>query len=388
MNNKNIYNTCANGLIGHYKTLVNHAENVVFSPIHLRLVHWPELGNKPRWQDILLGFVFPYVDFKMVLPAFYVALILFAWLFFWFFGINISGQILSYRSNDSLSWWLLVVLVPILLFTLSAYIQLIWFFVSPRNTGKIRLTGFVLLIAYIVGLYGLAITNLSTTTPSNSPYQHLVFFGITVPLLIILFWVLLQVALWIMQTGINFIVALLRSMRSLMINDIERLALEPIITKGQSWTLANLPLDEIVALRLLAEQNIETNEKKTVPGLIVMALLTLLVGVPFVQNPLNSLTQDITKMLLDVLSSRVNNPLEYGLGLIILVFGFLFAESMVDNFRNFIVQGVVQRACTVAAYAKQQEVMILAAQKETKPASSFALDKLLFFLFDLFFGKR
>jgi hypothetical protein len=125
-----------------------------------------------------------------------------------------------------------------------------------------------------------------------------------------------------------------------------------------------------------------------VPGLVVMTLLALLVGVPFVQNPLNSLAQDITKLLLDVLSSQVNNPLKYGLGLIILLFVFLFAESMVDNFRNFIVQGVVQRACTVAAYAKQQEAMVLAAQKETKPASSFALNKLLFFLFDLFFGKR
>jgi hypothetical protein len=262
MNNKNIYDTCASVLIEHYKAIVNHAENVVFSPIHLRLVRWPELGNKPRWQDILLGFVFPYVDFKMVLPAFCVALILLAWLFFWFFGINISGQILSYRSNDSLPWWLLVALVPILLFSLSAYIQLIWFLVSPRNNGKIRLTGFALMIAYIAGLYEFVITNSSTATPSNSPYLYPVFFGITVPLLAILFWVLLQVALSIMQTGINFVIALLRSTRSLMINDIERIALEPIITIGQSWTLKNLPLDEIDALRSLAEQNIETNEKR------------------------------------------------------------------------------------------------------------------------------
>lgn len=60
MNNKALYNNSVELLVKRYESLVEHTEKVVFAPLKLKFIEWPDLENRPKWQSILLNIVFPY----------------------------------------------------------------------------------------------------------------------------------------------------------------------------------------------------------------------------------------------------------------------------------------------------------------------------------------
>lgn len=393
MKEDTLYENSVRTLVEHYASLVAHAEKVIFAPLNLKFADWPDLENRPRWQSILLNIIFPYGPLNDGIKPkaqIFQYFIIFVWLFYvrlWLIvGQNLLNP-LSAQPADNVSVWLvpifIILIIPFFLLMPVPYIQLIWFLFSKKNSLMTRFLGVIGMIFFVGAIYWYGQNydpdSLVKISLTNSA-AFFILFGLLIPVYISLFWLAAFTFMMISQLILNSLTAILRSARPLALQDISKLALKPIQGSGKSWLLRDLSLEEISTLRFWSEQNSEANEKKTVPNVVVMALLALLVGAPFVQNFLNTILQSITQLLMNAIWPQVHTTMtEFFVGYILLMSVVMFLASQVTHFRNFTIQGVIRQACTVAEYAKKQEMVHL-AQKHDKPNPFFyLLDRLLSF---------
>jgi hypothetical protein len=395
MKNDSIYDNSAELLLKHYKSLVEHTEKVVFSPLKLRFAEWPDVENRPKWQSILLNIVFPYSPLSDDLNPkgkVFQYLILLVWFFYVQIWHNAARSILAPTPVEPAAvttFWLLPILIifaiPVFLLIPIPYIQLGWFLFSKKNSLTTRLFGVVGMIVFVMLTFWYAqnYDQESLITISLTDKQELfVLFGLIIPTYIFLFWFVTFALVMILQLVLNSLTAILRSAKPLGLKNIREIALEPIPANGESWLLKDLSLPEISAFRLWSEQNSDANEKKTVPNLVIMAFFALLIGAPFVQDILNQIIESAIQLMMTVVLPQTNTTTtEYLGGYILIMIVLIFATSQVENFRNFSIQAVIRQACVVAEYAKQQETSQTSLE-QAKPSPQFTFLDRLFSLLD------
>jgi hypothetical protein len=395
MKNNALYDNSVELLIERYESLVKHTEKVVFSPLNLKFAEWPDLENRPRWQTILLNIVFPYSPLNDDLNPkgkVFQYLILLVWFFYVQMWLNAARSILAPTPAEpaaATTFWLfpilIILIIPVFLLIPVPYIQLGWFLFSNKNSLMTRLLGVVGMIVFVVLTFWYAqnYDQESLIMISLTDGQAVsVLFGLIIPAYIFLFWIVTFAFFIALNFILNSLTAILRSAQPIALKGIRKIALEPVSANGNSWSLKDLTLLEINALRLWSEQNSDANEKKTVPNLVVMALLALLIGAPLVQDILNQIIESATQLMMKVVLPQTNTTTtEYLGGYILIMIVLMFATSQVENFRNFSTQAVIRQACVVAEYAKQLEISQTSLE-QAKPSPLFTFLDRLFSLLD------
>jgi len=113
---------------------------------------------------------------------------------------------------------------------------------------------------------------------------------------------------------------------------------------NQNWQLLDLSKNEITYLRLWSESNLNSSEKRTIPAIVVAALIGLFLSIDGIRN---FLTAPFTITAISGPQSWLSNLL------LIAVFSFIviFSRTMVAIFKNIAIQSLIVETCLIAEYA-------------------------------------
>jgi len=148
----------------------------------------------------------------------------------------------------------------------------------------------------------------------------------------------------------------------------------PIGPKETAWKVLDLKIDEIKGVKEMAVSTLEASEKRTIPTIIMLAVIGFLGTTSTFQKLLSELIQGITSHVIEFfLPSRIAE-LSFGryaadFGLVVIL-GIVF-YSYARLFLNLIVQGVVIQSCVVAEYA------IIAGDKSLMEPNKSCLESIL-----------
>jgi hypothetical protein len=131
---------------------------------------------------------------------------------------------------------------------------------------------------------------------------------------------------------------------------------------NQKIRILDLSKGEVTSLRLWAESRLASSEKRTIPALVVAALIGPLWSVEWVRNLITSTVTMVTK-----------NNYQAIIGWIVitmlLLFIAAFSKTMVEIFKNIAIQSLIVETCHVAEYAIKEE-KIISVQKENLSISN------------------
>jgi hypothetical protein len=126
-----------------------------------------------------------------------------------------------------------------------------------------------------------------------------------------------------------------------------RIEIANVRANEQNWRLLDLSKNEITYLRLCSESNLNSSEKRTIPSLVVAALISLFLSIDGVRN---FLTAPFTIAAITGPQSWLSNLLL----IFVLSFIAIFSKTMVANFKNIAIQSLIVETCLIAEYAVEE----------------------------------
>jgi hypothetical protein len=350
-----VYTQSATALIEHYRTLVNHAEKVLFPSQAPKLLAVINLEGRSKWRAFLFHAFFPYTFFTNLNSP------IDSGLQFFIFGLwAVFGSMwiaLAPRVPISAAHWLpSFLLITSFLWIPIAYLQLIWFLFNKHTSWRAR--GAWALSAILL----VAISFIQSPTPGSQPFVlvysvELYISLFLIPALIVYSFLTFSVIILLFQALSALLNTLLTSMIPTSYPAIRQLVFDPIASDNGPWRLCDCSPQELAALQHLAQQNTESNEKKTVPGLFLFSLLSVLVAI----NPPNSGLTKLLQWAADSVSLYFSTDstatfAETIAGFFIAASVVFFLITLIFHYRNHTIQGIIAQACIVAEHARAQEL--------------------------------
>lgn len=391
-------------LIERFQELETHTRNMIFKNKMPAIVEWPVQDEKLLWKAVWKQLLLPYNVFgkqQLVVPIIVQIGILALWIFLleiWFgLGNNILRTELgipelnpspnSTLPNNPILYGLLIfVVILVTLLPLVTFYQMWWYFFRCKTKLLYKMTwlaGFIYIALQYVGKVDL-VSKLPTIL-SQSQNSVMVFFAcyFLIAAGVVLYFTMSEFVRSFMETIAGIGVGLLRTSNPIPYRIINTLINEPIKSEKNEWFLAKLGRDEITTIRTWSEKNLDINEKKTVPTILMLTLLGLLINITSLQNIAGQLLETLTSLITKFFVPFASNLTlaEYVGGFLAAVLLMLFAMNYADNFRNFAVQGAITQACVIAEhYASNNNNEVEAAHVRAPSLLNFLRDWLIYSL--------
>lgn len=368
-------------LVTHYDELHTFINKYYFSTQRFQIVRWPDLEKALKWKVFLYHILFPYSTFyhfsnrsslNLVLNSLPFFII---WSFYGQLGINMGIALLASLMQDSNTSStvstetsvIVIILGVILIFLfiaygLATYAQTLWHIFNKYNTWKTKAAwtvGLLLLmgiLVYLINEYDSGQITAILSNPLQKPTLLLAVFAFFVPGILVLYSMLAIAISLLIEVFVNAMLAILKSLRPLPLKLIEHMVNATIDNDGKPWKLSDIDSAEIISIQKWAEKNMEANEKKTVPSIVLYTFFGILVSSGSLHNWINELITKSTEIVIKTILPATNPPttLEYMWGFLLLMLLGMIIGSFVAQFQNYLVQGTIIQICVVAEYAKQK----------------------------------
>jgi len=396
---QNLFSENAGIIIDHYSELVDQTRQTLFPWWKLTLVESPNLEGMRPSQAKFAEIAAPYMllDQKFVSAGgkkFFVYCVWLAVLVFWMVLLTVfstyAGQPATPATGKEpaplnfgilILAWTILILAPLLLYGYT-----VWFLTTKRNTWKTRAAWLITLMFLLYYLY-LEIQkpfNKEFLAISDSPAFGRVLLIIIIPAILLVCYSLLYFAKFLLELFVNSFNAFVHAHQPVSYQILREVITASVRSDKASWHLAELNINEINTLKELAKNNLEATEKKTIPTIILIAVVGFLATLPGFQEFLGHLIAEVVNRVLEVLVVTRNAP-NMTLGRIIfdlaimLLISFIFAAYLL-LFQNLLVQGIIIQVCTIAEGAHKQTEHLILQDKKEKPIIYTMLQKLIAFI--------
>lgn len=346
-------------IIKRFRSLVSHAEFIVFPKTKNSIFLPINMDGWPSIRKFLYKISLPYLYSN---DAGKTSIIYFIFSFFnliMIFSTLILAENIAKSTSTSADWIRFGFLV---IFSFLSLYGTVSFLRDSRYHIILRIV--VLLVFGIVCL-ALATNLFPHITPNTrgamsfEKYAQVLFlvFSSLSPVLLFLINTLLTVLLTYIQ--------ILKSTETIQTpttgESIEKLLHVEIIdaqSNNQGWRLLDLSKDEITYLRLWSESNLNSSEKRTIPAIVVAALISLFLSIDGVRN---FITSPFTFTAINGPQSWLSNILL----IVVMAFVVIFSKTMIANFKNIAIQSLIVETCLIAEYSVGQEKGALIEKSES-----------------------
>jgi hypothetical protein len=398
------YNINAANIIVRYRELVEQTRKALFPWWKLGIVEAPNLQGMRKFPAFLAEILAPYLVVDQLLsspPTWKKWLSYYLWIVVFIFWALLLIVILTILEQPSTAdtepnpvniWGQIIAGILIFLPALLLYGYTVWFLVTNRNSWKTRLAWVILLLLLII-YFGLQIqsgasNDSETTLLINWPFFTPLVLLILIPAILFLNFNLLYFGKFFVELALTVFNSFITAHEPVSFRVLRELITVPIPSAGADWYVSELNREEIHTLKELAKNNLEATDKKTIPTIIIVAVIGFLATLPVFQQLLSSIFQAMVNSLLEMLlvfASPIAADLTIGrllLGLTILMALLVFFIAYFVLFQNLLVQGIIVQACTIADYAKQQTLDEISQAKKEKTNRSNFLQWLIRFIND------
>jgi hypothetical protein len=336
MENKKLY---ANFLINRFFSAVRQAEGIIFKERRAGVFVDRDLSNWSTVRKILYKLSMPYLVFQEKSSFIYQISSLF--IFFMSFGVLILAQQLAWSPLVNISLFHKVFIGLFLLLSAWSYIE----FIRDNRYSILAKTLLSLVLVILCTIQ--SVSFFTTKNISVIPLDRLIkvnFFvgaGFT-PLFILLIYTLISLA-WSYIILVRYTEAI---QSPLIDHSIRQLLDADIFTdNGNKWKILDLGKDEIIYLHKWAEINLSNNEKRTIPTLVLSALLGYFISTSYFRELILNLFQP---------ESSRNNLQAFIVTLLlpfIAYFLSVFSRTLISLFKNIAAQSLIIETCIVAEYS-------------------------------------
>ncbi len=374
-----LYNARANILIEHYDALTKIVRETLFPWKFVASSTLPDSKNWSEGKRKLMIFMMPLSFFDFAFDNKYhlklYSFLLWMFIYVLYYGSGVATLIVvsemikvtGSTSAPAPSMRVYIARLIVIIFVVVAllvYGQVMWYLFHRKTSWRSRLIwiGSFLFIAYTAYIQIVdTVPNLFFILSSNHSARTVLLFSIIVfwiPTVIMtasLLLILGKLLAYVMFAMLTYLVQANSPNYSFLVKTILLKSLDT----SNTGSIFDLPTSEIVALKAWAERNLDTTEKRTIPAIILLAIL----GATVTFSSVQSIFYDSLINFINLFSKVLNNFLKSPQGFMTYLATFMVATITlfiilsiifiyIRLLSNLFVQGVLIEVCTVAEYAK------------------------------------